>query len=571
MATSTQAPQQPGLINQPAARDALFLAFAVACSFALYAPKLWFYSDDWAFFGAYATTPDQSVSGLYHASMSPQHAMRPIQVWLCAWLFRLFGMNALGYHLFNGGLLIANAVLLYLVLQELRAARPLVLGTSLVYALLPNYSTDRVWFLSFAVTLSMTACLASIFSDLRAVVAPPRRCVAWKVISVAALLVSGLSYEVALPLFGLTPLLLCWRAWIERPPAYVAALRRPAVLTAVTAAILIAIIAFKLRVTIRLGAEQGVRAQILEIVHLAIRRHLPYGHYGLNVFSALYVHFVEYGLKLPLAAASFAGTGALSMLWLTGAFAAACLSYLLTVFRRERWPSPSVWAALIAIGFVVFGLGYAIFLTNFNVQFTATGIANRSAIAAALGAAFVLVGVVGIFAACVPVRMAAPVAAAGITALASCGFLIDNGIAERWVAAARIEREVLDTIRSRYPSLPPASTLILDGVCPYVGPAVVFESYWDLAGALLTFYRDPAIQADVATPRLTVGDDGISTTIYNERQIYPYSAHLLVYNRVTGETHPLPDAATARAYFAASTTRFACPEAHEGVGVRIKW
>ena len=44
-------------------RDCLFLAAAVILSFAWYAPRLGFYSDDWAFFGRYATAANQSVSG----------------------------------------------------------------------------------------------------------------------------------------------------------------------------------------------------------------------------------------------------------------------------------------------------------------------------------------------------------------------------------------------------------------------------------------------------------------------------------------------------------------------------
>ena len=148
--------------DAPRRRDALFLAAAVVLSFVSYGPRLGFYSDDWAFFGLYATAAEQSIAGFYDASISSQHAMRPVQVWLCAALYALFDLEPLGYHLFNGALLVANAVLVHAIARELRAPRVIGLAVALTYALLPSYSTDRFWFLAFAIVLSMTTCLASI-------------------------------------------------------------------------------------------------------------------------------------------------------------------------------------------------------------------------------------------------------------------------------------------------------------------------------------------------------------------------------------------------------------------------
>ena len=551
-------------------RDALFLAVAVVLSFASYGPRLGFYSDDWAFLGLYASAAEQSVAGFYEASMSSQHAMRPVQVWLCAVLYALFGLEPLGYHLFNGALLVANAVLVYAIARELRAARLIALAVALTYALLPSYSTDRFWFVAFAIVLSMTACLASIYAGLRVVAASPRVALAWAVVSPVALLISALSYEVALPLFLLLPILVGWRLlWQTQGFQPRQRLVVVAAVLAIDLVVLAGAVAFKLGTTVRLGADAGVAAQVGDIVRHAIRVDLPDGHYGLNIFSALRVHFGDAGVRLPATAWHLVQDAPAGVLVLTVAFGLFTFSYLAMVARRADWPPVRQWLALMLAGIVVFGLGYAIFLTNYNVQFTPTGIANRSAIGAALGAAMIIVGSIGLTLTPLPARIVPVALAALITVVASCGFVVINAVAQRWVEAYEIEQRVLSSIQRRFPSMPSHSALILDGVCPYVGPAVVFESNWDLAGALQVMYRDATLSADVVTPRLEIGEEGITTTIYGFAETYPYSEKLLVYNVASGVAKPLPDVASAREYFLRSARDEACPAAQEGIGVRI--
>ena len=551
-----------------AARDTTALALGTCLSLAWYAPHLGFYSDDWAFLGRYATSADQTVGGLFEASYSSQHAMRPLQVWLCAILYRTFGMDPTGYHVFNGVLLVLNPLLCYAIARELRIPRSIAFSTALMYGLLPNYSTDRFWYVAIAITLSMTACLASIYADLKAAGAPLRTGVAWKAAGCAALVISSLSYEVALPLFLVVPALIVWRAWRARRSLPRARIIYLALLVAINVVLLAGVAAFKLRTTVRLGAERGVAAQVSEISRHALRRDLPDGAYGLNVLSAMRVHVGDYGVRLPATALTLARTAPAAVLWLTTLFAVAAFAYTAAAIRTEPWPPVQTWGALIAAGILVFGLGYAIFLTNYNVQFTPAGIANRSAIAAALGAAMCIVGCTGGLV--TPLRRLRRVAFAVLVALfASSGFLIVNVIAERWIAAYDTEERVLARIRQRFPTLPPHSTLLLDGICPYAGPAIVFESNWDLAGALQVFYHDATLAADVVTPRLTVGDDAVTTTIYQQRTKYPFGPGLFVYHAGTDVVQPLTDAAKARAYFATSTMGRSCPAGKEGVGVDL--
>ncbi|MDH4135567.1 MAG: hypothetical protein OEW09_02465, partial [Anaerolineae bacterium] len=159
-----------------------------------------------------------------------------------------------------------------------------------------------------------------------------------------------------------------------------------------------------------------------------------------------------------------------------------------------------------------------------------------------------------------------------VALLCTSGFLVINTIASFWIAAYRQEQEVLADIRQQFPTLPAGSTLILDGVCPYVGPAIVFERNWDLTGALLMVYRDDSLRADVVTPSLEVTEDGLTKSLYCGAIVnhHPYKK-LFVYHVGRKMTYPLPDAEAARLYFRTFNPDHSngCPPGREGHGVPI--
>jgi hypothetical protein len=118
--------------------------------------------------------------------------------------------------------------------------------------------------------------------------------------------------------------------------------------------------------------------------------------------------------------------------------------------------------------------------------------------------------------------------------------------------------------------LPPETTLILDGICPYVGPAIVFDASWDLAGALRIMYGDDTIRADVVTPNLRVEETGLKVSTYGVVTEYPYR-RLLVYHAGLRRHFAFDDADAARRYFQIHnpTQNSHCPSGREGHGVRI--
>ncbi|MBE9127586.1 MULTISPECIES: hypothetical protein [unclassified Coleofasciculus] len=561
-------------------QDFLFLSLVVVFSLILYVWHLGFYSDDWSFLGYFSLSQDQSLIGLFRSVYSPHVQMRPVQILYLAGLYWLFGSHPLGYHLVNAAVLLSGILLFYLVLRELGQSRLLALTVPVVYALLPHYSTNRFWVASFQITLSMTLYFLSLYSDLRGIQAREPLVWSWKVLSIISLLGSGLAYEIFLPLFLLNPLVV----WYRSRQLDSSSLKKPlvwwkfSVLSGINILLVIQTLLFKAQTTTRMGNKAGLMQQMLRVAKNAVSLKYDKYDYGLNIKQAITVHYGDYGLGLPHAVCRIVwdypniGTFALA-----GVLALGIFKYLHFTARqgKAQMPSRTHMLRYIILGLVVFGLGYMIFLTTFQLQFSSTGIANRTAMAAAVGVAISLVGGIGWVSTFLPSdRLRRSLFCILVSLLCTSGFLINNTLASFWITAYRQEQAVLADIRRQFPTLPAGSTLILDGVCPYVGPAIIFESSWDLAGALMMFYRDYTLKADIVTPNLKVKGDGLSTSlygIYGAKENYPYEK-LFIYHFDRKTTHQITDAKSAYYYFQTFNTNqhnTSCPEGHAGLGVPV--
>lgn len=537
--------------------DSLFLSAIVVLSTVLYVGRLGFYSDDWSFLVYFSLADDQSLGGLVRSVHSPHTAMRPVQLLYLAWLYRLFGDHPLGYHLVNAAVIVLVALLFHVVLRELRQPRALALAVPLVYALLPHYSTDRFWYAAFKAPLSMLLYFASLYADLRALHTSGGRLWAVKLVSLICLVASGLAYEVVLPLFVLNLGLLWWRDQ-GSPDRWRSA--RVAVIYGTNLVALLAVALFKLSTTTRAGSTDLTYriTWFLRLNREALET--SYGAFGVALPQVLWTMVAEYGHGLVIALGTAAGV----LVYL----------HLERVTRRSAdAPTAPQALTLTVAGFTVFGLGHAIFVTNFNAYVSATGISNRIAIASAAGVALSFVGLAAFGASLVPGdRLRRATFSLLVAFLCASGVVMNYILADFWAAAYLRQREILADLRQQFPTLREESTVILDGVCPYVGPAVVFESNWDLAGAIGMLYGDHSLRADVVTPRLSVDDTGLTTDIYGgNRSHYPYGDRLFVYHAGRREAHRLTDAEVARRYFDTVSPEFGagCPPGEPGFGVAV--
>ena len=119
----------------------------------------------------------------------------------------------LAYHVAGTIALGIAAIFLYLALRELLASRTTAFAIALVFALLPHYSTDRVWFASHQATLCMLFAFAGVFALLRLVRIDARHSKAWAAVAVVSFGLSILSYEVAFGMIAASLLVAAYLAY----------------------------------------------------------------------------------------------------------------------------------------------------------------------------------------------------------------------------------------------------------------------------------------------------------------------------------------------------------------------
>jgi len=225
---------------------------------------------------------------------------------------------------------------------------------------------------------------------------------------------------------------------------------------------------------------------------------------------------------------------------------------------------------LIGFGMVVFALGYAI-PSTIGLKTTPTGMFNRINGAAAIGVALSFVGFVGLFSGCFRKQEVQRNLFCGLIALLfASNIIVNETIASFWVRAYKRQQTILQAIYRSFPQLRPGSIVLLDGVCPYDGPAIVFESYYDLWGALASHYHDLTLRADVLTSELRVGTAGISIFLYRWSD-YPYGENVFVYRFDHGMVYPIPNAEAAHHYFEIIRSKWDnyCPPGTPGMGSQI--
>lgn len=548
-------PQNDGPSARPPIpqRDAVYVGLIVLASTLPYLHRLGFSSDDWAFLSRMAMADDRSPLPLLRAMADdPGLASRPSQNVLQVVLFSLFGTSPLGYHIVGAGLLVAASVLLHLVLVEMRVPRVAAFLVPVVWGLSPAYATDRFWFAAFGYTLAMAALFLQVWSELRAVRGPSISW-PWKVIALAALAVSALSMEVVVPLLAAAPIVVAWVVRRRHGAGVLATYgRRGAVLVGSTYLVLATTQLVKLTYADGFGTGEdlfwGVR-------RLAV--------------TATGVQLGSFGALLPDSVRWAAREASWQVLLVALVIGVAVASVTASRLRRTA-PSVRSWLAIGAGGAVVFVLGWSVFLTTQRFTLTSTGIGNRVGIAGALGVSAALVAAVGLIATLFR-RPSLRAAAAGLMAGGLCASfaLITLAVAEHWVEARAAADDVVDVV-ARSIEGHDGATVLLAGVCPYNGPAVVFESNWDLKGALQLRLDDPGIEADVVSRTLELGARGFRTTLYGHLMTtYDYGPDTLLVTYPRGDVTVLTDRRAAIAALDASGFDPVddCPFGTEGHGV----
>ena len=530
--------------------DLLCLAGITVASALPYLPRLGFYSDDW---GLLVTFQSAARHGALAASVIHDFAARPVQGLYLALLFQLFGLDPLGYHIVNTAVIACAICLLYLLLLRLRTGRTEAMAASVLFLMLPQLSTVRVWYSAYQITLSLALMLASMHAQLSF---SRTGKAAWLALAIGAAILCVGAYEIFAPLLAgfAAVLLIYW--WRSSPRDFRA--RGWAVLSCTAAAgLILGVIAYKVLLSGRAGPIADPER------YLAGLRQLVRADYdwrvdsGLNVFAMAQAYF--------WAPVKGWGTGAISLLTGRSGFEVALLAVVIAAATFWRLATtgngnPPQPMRLFLLGIVAFLLGHAVFLIVPYIAFTSTGIDNRTQVAAALGTALIFTAILSV------TSVRRHVFAAVVALITAAAFARLSTIENYWAETPALQQRILGAAKTDLRTLPANSTVILDGVCPYHGPAVVFES-WDAGGALTLALGRP-INADLVSPRMSLTEDGLSTSIYRMPDFYPYGERLFVYQPYQRRLVRLDSAAAAKAYF---TTRKAtlCPLGYVARGVAV--
>jgi hypothetical protein len=490
--------------------------------------------------------------------------VRPVMVAYVVLTFRAFGHHQMPYQVFNSFSLGLAVVVLYLALRELRRERFLALSIALVFGLLPQYSTDRFWWASHQAVFCMTFAFLGILALSRSFRQEESHPKMWLAVAVLSLLASVLSYEVALGLIVASVAMIGWREfgsnrnWRKRGTAKLVGFAIP------------------ILALLSIGIIKAVTQK-----RIVAHNHFPLflTHFGQLTWEAITLAaqfcFWSYGLKMPSVLLALYRQSALGWAAVLASVAVALLVavYLWKYLEADAIPTLLECLGLVAVGFVLFGLGYGLFFRDPNTNFSTAGINNRVAIASALGAAFVAVAVVAL--ACSLLRSGVARVrtfsiAMGLICGANC--LAVNGIAHYWKDAASKQAVVLNSISANVHGLPHGSVLLLDGFCRFSGPAVVFETDWDTTGAVQLALNDYSQIADVVSPNTHFLDSGVETTIYGKLETrYSYGDRLYVYNVRSRQLVNVSAKSAADSYLSAFNPSgdSGCPAGREGDGTKV--
>jgi hypothetical protein len=542
---------------QPAA-DCAFLAGAVIVSLVVYVWGLGFYLDDYALLSSMHASHDQSFVGLYDA-VRPGTGQRPLQAATFAFLYRLFGLHPLGYHLFNAGLLVAIAVLLYLVLRELRLPRAVCVAVPLVYSMLPHYATERFWLDAFQISLSTAFYLLSLYAGLRALRSSSLMLWGWLGVAVIAIAGSLLSYEIVVPLFALN-LVLIWWASRQAPNAESSQVRFRLIVAVITAGLIV--VGVLKTAAVATHGQNGYGLGVHGSVHGSAAHHFAY-----LAFGALKVNFGTYLVAFPYVLWwIFSHRFSTTNVGVAIAVGILVFAYLWPIARADSHGRPregDLWRGLLGGGLAAFVLGYATFLVTSTFLFRSAGIDNRINAAAALGVATALVAGIGWLASRLEARHAAVTFATGVACVAAAGALVIQTLGTFWTQAVDRQHTVMAAILSDARAIPPGSTFILDGACPEIGPTPVFSDDADLVSALkIQLHERAPSRADVASAGLAAAGGRLALTIryadHSSTRTYPLNGRLVVWDFVRRRLFRLNSLAAARRYVA-HRSAVSCP------------
>lgn len=435
-------------------------------------------------------------------------------------LFKLFGLHPLGYHIVNQAVFAASLGTLYVTLER-ATYRQFALATTLLYGFLPHFSTDLFWFAASHATVALfTFCLSGYF-ELRASEDLKSRMIFWKLGACAFGAIALITYEVFLPYLLALPFLLLahararGRSWSE--------IRGFAFLGLLNLVAIAGVIRFKLSVTTRGNGSVG--AWLLAAAWESGRQFL-FGAWGLGLSRTLTDLARQPGQWLPT-------IGAISILILVSAY-------------MWKFPDKAEFTVrrlvLVAFGSLALAsVGHSYFLYPFGVHW---GSYNRVLIASALPLSSAGASTILALYQVVTRNKHRWTLALMVATVRGIGGFTQSSLASTWREAADRQESIKTELRRVLPSIPDGGFVLLDGFCPWLGPATIFEVDWDVTGMLRLTYPNSRARGAVYRPWMKMEPLGIVEGTY---QWSGYD-RLFIFDDRSKRIHQIKNPEDGRAY-----------------------
>lgn len=547
-------------------QDCCFLSGIVFLSAIAYLGRLGFYLDDWYLWGIARQCKGTQVASLWSCFVLDGHESRPLQTTYLAWTYHSFGAHPLPYHLLNTGDLALASIIFYLCLRELHGPRYINLVVPLVFALLPQYATDRFWIATHQAAMSVTLSLVGFLLGLKAIPARsswPKFC-CLTIASASLFACSVLAYEA---MIGVLPLLILF--FVLRSLQLAASGKGERTKNIAAGVILCCATTASIGMTLPYKFHAQVAFPLSQLrSSLPSPRPRIFAEIAEQVASQT-VRFtaLKYGIELPAAAWSlYRASGAGLSAAIPGGLIAICIfGYLIRVSRRvdPRRLNAKYAIGLILIGFVAFVFAYLPFLIWFNWNFVDLGINNRVTIGASLGAALVTVGGVVLVACSLQSpRLRLSVIGAFLAVLCGLNEICICSLGECWARARSEQVQIISEVQRNVQPLK-GKTILLDGFCPRIGPATSFANDQDASPAFRTMLGDPSITVDVASfgAAFEAGYVELPAGDFGPARRYEYSENLLLYNAARNTFISITGRSAAQSYI---DTADECPP-HSGI------
>jgi hypothetical protein len=510
-----------GSPSAPTRRElALVTALLGAVALALYLPHVFqtgFYTDDWELVAKGHLSHDLVGGTIDHVAQG----YRPLGIVLLKTLTAIAGTQPSHFAVYGLGLSAVEGALLYALVRRAGMAQLPAACAGALMVLAPWIDATRLWMATYAESTAVCLVLGGMLAALAALRAPP----GWPrharhALSLVLYLAGCLCFEGVIPLVAVAALLYAavvpWRAVLRRWPLD----------------LLVAVVGFAGNISG--GSRRGTD--------------FSPGHLLARIDEVANASLGVLGRALPLRTLADGPIGFVVVI-------VAVLGLGVLVGRRDpqiaavrRW----TFTLLLGLAFAAAGL---VALLPASSAFTPgwEGVDDRFSVAAAPGEVVALVGGawllgLGLAAIVGRNRLATPIAVVLLAAMGIGLVSHERRSQAQWTLASQAQHHILDVVTRAVGPTPPPGTSVATFRHARTTPGnmPIFETSWDLKGALQLHYGDPTLRAHPVVPPIACGPAGMAYPDTggppDRSTVLPYG-NLIAVDVRTGAAVRLPDRA----------------------------